>query len=438
MRELFLIVLQGLLSSDRAVEYFNRNIIEDDLKSIPDYHMVLSVFNKHYEQFNKAPTHNSLMRQLPKNIHHYVLDCSNINFDYRDFKIACDEMSDHFKKETLARMSDWLKINKSKPIKELIEIIHTTLDNMTSGDDIVIPASMSADMFKSRFNNPKDEDYISTGDSFFDMYISLKKTTYVLAAADKKMGKSRYWARKIYQICRHNSNVHVQWHSLEMTDYDVMMSLVAIHTNIKEMKIRKQKSQLTAYEVQLVNNALDFIKNMPIEFISSQAESINDVTRKFRRFCKHNPNDTNVLLIDNIGCLTQMSDNDTSNENDIARKLMQVRDDTNGLIVALHHMGKEVNNKFNKDKGYEPTINHIRGSSRLADFANIVLLQYRPASYKDLIKEASNMTDKIYPDKLSKYYKVIIGAHRNSSIDDRSEIHYTHDMDIAKFIELSI
>jgi replicative DNA helicase len=66
--------------------------------------------------------------------------------------------------------------------------------------------------------------------------------------------------------------------------------------------------------------------------------------------------------------------------------LKDLRDKTGALIIVLHHLSKESEGKFNVTEQYAPKVTHIRGSSRLADFANKVLLLHRPEMYRDVVK----------------------------------------------------
>lgn len=75
-------------------------------------------------------------------------------------------------------------------------------------------------------------------------------------------------------------------------------------------------------------------------------------------------------------------------EDDVARSLVNLRDKTNGTIFLLHHLTKETDSKWNKDTGYEPKLSYIRGSKRLVDCPNQIILLHRPDFFEDLVSEA--------------------------------------------------
>jgi replicative DNA helicase len=438
MKELFVIILNGMLNNEQCIEYWEKRLYPDDLKDIPALDMICKKVFEFFKKNNKVPTATFLLRNISANYHSLITEASGMTYDQKMFKDAVNEITEMFQKNTLIRLCKWLEGNKEQPLDKLVSVIETTIGEFNTSDDAIISVEQSATSLLNRMNNPDQSDYLLTGDSYFDMYVALKRCQFVLGAADRKIGKSRYWTKKMVQLIENNNDIRIQWHSLEMTDQDNIYAMLAIFCNIPEMRIRRQYNTLQAYDKSLISDAIDKVKGLPIEFIANRSETVIDVRKAFKRFARKKPDANNILLLDNIGCLGNTVGNDpTSNETDIAVKLMQTRDETQGTVIALHHLSKDVSNKFNKDNGYEPTVNNIRGSARLPDFANIILLHYRPATYKDIIKQAEIIGGKGFAQKLGAYFKISI-LNRSASIDDKSEIHYKHDMDRCLFLELNI
>ena len=95
----------------------------------------------------------------------------------------------------------------------------------------------------------------------------------------------------------------------------------------------------------------------------------------------------------------------------------------------LHHLTKESESKWNKDSGYEPKLTHIRGSSRISDFANQVILLHRPDNYDDLIEQA-RMQGKL--DKIDGLFIVDIAANRDGEMN---KISFDHNIKHCWFNE---
>lgn len=436
MKDVFVTIIKGLLSSEECIISYKKIIQEDT--EYKDFDIIINKILAHWDNSQKIITPHNLTMNIPKNIQYLVIEANNIEFNAEDFEDSLNVLNESIQKNTIIQLAEWLKMNvANKSITDISQVIDTVNDNLQKSFAVNQSINDITDMIKKFYSSGIAENYLLTGDDYFDMYVGLRMNIFVLVAADKAMGKTRYISDKMLKIIHNNANVVIYWETLEMTPDELVKSFVANMTGIPEMIVRQKKRKLTEYEMEQVFIALDKIKKMPIEF-DGKPKDINTVCRNFRNFAKKNKDKSCILVLDNIGCLDQTSDNETSHDNDVARKLIRLRDHTKGLIIALHHLGKEVNNKFNKDNGYEPTINNIRGSNRLSDFSNITLLLYRPSTYKDLCKEIKNSGDNDFYSKFLAYYKVIIAKNRNSAMDDKFEIHHFHDMDIMKFIELPI
>jgi replicative DNA helicase len=114
-------------------------------------------------------------------------------------------------------------------------------------------------------------------------------------------------------------------------------------------------------------------------------------------------------------------------EDDVARMFKNLRDTTGGIIILLHHLTKESESKWNKAEGYEPKLIHIRGSSRISDFANQVLLLHRPDHYDDLV-EIAKMAGK----NIHGAFQVDVAANRDG---EEKKIQFKHELAFCHFSE---
>jgi replicative DNA helicase len=139
-----------------------------------------------------------------------------------------------------------------------------------------------------------------------------------------------------------------------------------------------------------ITDVSNYFDKYSIEFITEQVP-INTIYSKFTKFCKEHKGGNNILIIDNLAYVKMHLKDTLQFEDDVARTLVDLRDRTNGTIILLHHLTKETDNKWNKDTGYEPKIAHIRGSKRLVDCPNQVILLHRPDFFSDLVDDAIRM-----------------------------------------------
>jgi replicative DNA helicase len=73
--------------------------------------------------------------------------------------------------------------------------------------------------------------------------------------------------------------------------------------------------------------------------------------------------------------------------------MVDIRDRTKGLILPIHHMTKDMDHEDRLKYGFRPLLRHLKGSTRIQDFANKVILIHRPGFYNDFVtlEEAKGM-----------------------------------------------
>jgi replicative DNA helicase len=103
---------------------------------------------------------------------------------------------------------------------------------------------------------------------------------------------------------------------------------------------------------------------------------------------------------------------------------VELRDKTNGIIILIHHLTKEVDSKWNKETGYEPKLAHIRGSKRLVDCPNQIILLHRPDFYSDLVAEDASCVG---------LFLAFLEVNRDGKT---GVIKYQHQIDYSIFTEL--
>jgi replicative DNA helicase len=227
-----------------------------------------------------------------------------------------------------------------------------------------------------------------TGNKRFDEVATLSPKKLITWAAQKKIGKSRFMVDLVQRLITHNpKDVAIQWYSLEMKSEELVRCFISRMLNLTDKQLMGKGYKITEFEMGCISNLIKYFEKYPIEFID-EAVNINNICSKFERFAERHPGKTPICIIDNLGLIKPHINDSIAFDDDVARMLKNLRDKTGGMINVLHHLTKESESKWNKDMGYEPKTTHIRGSSRIADFSNMVVLLHRPDHYKDLVEEA--------------------------------------------------
>lgn len=93
-----------------------------------------------------------------------------------------------------------------------------------------------------------------------------------------------------------------------------------------------------------------------------------------------------MLIIDNLGLVDVKDMKAIESDDYVSKEIVKIRDESAGIIIVVHHLNKSQLDKSNMESGYRPREEDVRGSSRILDYANNVILVNFIAKYKDLVK----------------------------------------------------
>ena len=272
---------------------------------------------------------------------------------------------------------------------EMLESINSKLIELNASE---IKSVSFKHAFDKTIKNIKDiasgkiRSILYTKHQKIDDIISFGRNQIIMLAAQKKVGKTRFVVELIDALVNNNHGIlNVQWNSFEMQSDEMIRTFISKKIRLTDKQLLSINHKLTQEDLLDIEAGYQYFSNYPIEFID-EATNIFKLCAKFERFAAKSGNKIPVCVIDNLGLIKPHQKNDTQNEDDIARMLKDLRDKTGGLIIVLHHMTKESEGKFNVKDLYRPKVTHIRGSSRLVDFANKVILLHRPEMYNDVVK----------------------------------------------------
>lgn len=236
---------------------------------------------------------------------------------------------------------------------------------------------------------------LTTGNKQFDEVASLSPKKLITVAASKKVGKSRWMVDLAQRLISNNpKDIAIQWYSLEMKSEELIRCFISRMMNLTDKQLMGKGYQITDFEMNHIKSLIKYFEQYPIEFIDENV-NIYNICSKFERFAERNPGKTPICIIDNLGLIKPHIHDQLASDDDMARMLKTLRDNTGGLIFVVHHLTKESESKWNKDAGYEPKTTHVRGSSRIVDFSNQVILLHRPDHYPDLVEQARAMNQHI-------------------------------------------
>lgn len=284
--------------------------------------------------------------------------------------------------------------------------------------------------------------YLVTGNDKFDKLVTLVPETVLLIAGGKGSGKSRFTLFLIDRVLSLNNNVSVMWLNFEMSNVNMVQLLISRRTGLTTKQISRKGYTLTPENISAIDKAVEEISGMDIEFCSKPM-SINEISAEFKKFCSKRESKTNILVIDNLGLLTNGDKSQTEVDEYVAKRIVQLREDTKGLIIPIHHLTKEQGSRANIKTAYAPKIEDIRGSTRIPDYANQVLLIHKPSNFKDLLAQElmkGTYTNKngVTIDRAKILEKLIIVDVAKNRDDLQEYIRFTSNLGFCRFKEWEI
>lgn len=299
---------------------------------------------------------------------------------------------EQYKKEKLLEVSEDIRKNLgTKSSEELLTEANSALVDLNSSE-------VSAKSFRSSLQEAVKSirsiaqgtvvSLLKTGHKHIDDLISFGKKQIILIAAQKKQGKTRFLVHLIDRLVQYNKqDIVVQWYSFEMQADEMIRLYISKRMGLTDKQLQGINYNLTEDELNRIEATTTHFSDYPIEFVDETLD-IFKICSKFERFSDANRGKIPVLVIDNLGLIKPHLKNEVQNDDDVSRMIKDLRDKTGALIIVLHHLSKESEGKYNVTEQYAPKVTHIRGSSRIADFANKVLLLHRPEMYRDVVKHA--------------------------------------------------
>lgn len=195
---------------------------------------------------------------------------------------------------------------------------------------------------------------------------------------------SRAVTHLVMELIKHHPELDVRWWSLEMHSDEMFILIISWLTGIDSRVINGKSRMPTKEEIDVIHKAADMARKFPITWLGRKKPTMDVIKRDT---LKHKPK---LVVIDNLGGIINEKDlNDIQFENRNAQELVDMRDNSDSCIIALHHLTKESMGHFNKENAFEPQVRHVRGSNKWADSVNLMILLHRPEMYDELKRTMS-------------------------------------------------
>lgn len=344
-------------------------------------------------------------------------------------------LCEHYNKKKLLQMSKWVASNIGKLSSDdlLIGINEKTKGMDTSGVKTVKFSTGFQEAFSDIWSIHKGEKRSSliTGNPKFDRIIGITESRILFIAAQKKIGKTRFLVDLMDRLINNNANIAVLWFTLEMQVIEMLRTFIGRLCMLTDDELlEKGDYKLSLEDITRIRKAEKVFQDYPVDFVE-EAVNIYNIVAKFESFKKRNQNKHCILVVDNIGLITPHIKDPIANDDDMSRIFKNLRDSTKGTIILLHHLKKSSEARNNRSNGYEPIIEDVRGTSRLMDYANQVILLHRYDHYNDLM-EAAQKENRL--EELKGLFIVNCAINRSSQ---NGKMLFRHDIAHSRFEEIT-
>ena len=268
----------------------------------------------------------------------------------------------------------------------------------------------------------------------FNEKVVIGSNKIILLAGAAKDGKTKFLTMLIMYLLENYKDIAVDWVTLEDAALDIWTHYLSSKVFIKGKDIKK--NTFSADVLPIINKHVTTLQGFDINFIEKSL-TIEKIRLHFKLFCDKRPEKFKILVIDNI---LQLGDreryqHDLNGMYDyVMSQISNIRQETNALILVVHHFNDAQQNKENIANGYRPRLTDIKGTEAFRRVPNQVLLINSPGKRKDLLSDYKGDRK----ENLKKIFIVDVGASREDDNIDVGEgvIHFLCSLDYNIFREI--
>jgi replicative DNA helicase len=229
-----------------------------------------------------------------------------------------------------------------------------------------------------------------------------QKSDLIILAGRPSMGKTALSLNIASNIIK-NSKLPVLFFSLEMSKEQIMYRLLAMETNINQMRLKSGK--LSQNDWLKLNKMIKILAKFPLFIDDTFDLSIQDIRTKIKTiiFEQHQ---IGIVIIDYIQLMQNPKlriENRVQELSQITRSLKTLAREFNIPIIGLSQLSRNVENRIDK----KPILSDLRESGSLEQDADLVLMLHQNKS------NTGQELDLREKKQFSQIIELIIAKHRN-------------------------
>jgi replicative DNA helicase len=212
-----------------------------------------------------------------------------------------------------------------------------------------------------------------------------QKSDLIIIAGRPSMGKTALSLNIVINVIQ-SSKLPILFFSLEMSKEQIMYRLLAMETNVNQMRLRN--GQLSQNDWIKVNKMVNILSKLPLFIDDTSDLSIQNIRSKIKTLMFEH-NQVGLVIIDYLQLMQNSSskiENRVQELSQITRSLKIIAREFNIPIIALSQLSRNVENRIEK----RPVLSDLRESGSIEQDADLVLMLYRKNYYNLNDSDPSN------------------------------------------------
>lgn len=225
---------------------------------------------------------------------------------------------------------------------------------------------------KNKSLNPKLSGLTSGFYDLDSLTQGFQKSDLIIIAGRPSMGKTALSLNIVSNVIK-NSKLPVLFFSLEMSKEQIMYRLLAMETNINQMRLKNGK--LYQNDWIKLNKMIKIISKFPLFIDDTFNLSIQDIRAKIKTILFEH-NELGLVIVDYIQLMQNPKlkiENRVQELSQITRSLKTIAREFDIPIIGLSQLSRSVENRVDK----KPILSDLRESGSLEQDADLVLMLYK-------------------------------------------------------------
>ena len=262
------------------------------------------------------------------------------------------------------------------------------LTNETKIQKLVSSAELLNQIFidlKEKFLNSKLSGLRSGFQDLDSIIQGFQKSDLIIIAGRPSMGKTALSLNILINIIKY-SKLPILFFSLEMSKEQIMYRLLAMETNVNQMRLRNGK--LSQNDWIKINKIVKILSKLPLFIDDTSDLSIQNIRSKIKTLM-FEQNQVGLVIIDYLQLMQNSRlkiENRVQELSQITRSLKIIAREFNIPIIALSQLSRNVENRVEK----KPMLSDLRESGSIEQDADLVLMLYRKHYYDSNNLDQSN------------------------------------------------